>query len=1075
MLNTYEILREIGRGEHGKVKLARDLVHNELVAIKIVNRKSKKDRPALRMRRASKVLPHTNDYEVKIKREIAIMKKCNHKHIVKLKEVLDDINSYKIYLVLEYLEKGEIRWKKEVHCRPEENPNDDGDLPCCGSKGRKTSYTIEDEDNDLLSNVFAPNLTFRQSRKVFRDVLLGLEYLHLQGIVHRDIKPANLLVSSDNVVKISDFGVSFASSLNENDEGYLVNEMDLAKTAGTPAFFAPELCQTNFSSNPSSKSVSATSLEILKNDLTLTKLLPKIDYKIDIWALGITFYCLLFGKVPFNAESEFALFQVIVSEEIQYPKDRFSFNSPSEVSENEFELAKDLLSKLLDKDPETRIDIPEIKHHPFILMDLEDDINQLHDLFYLNDTTGGSLANNEIAEKFDNDTKEDIVSQEEIDSAVVGLGTRIKKGIVQAIRSKDPKVLKELSRRMEFSTSSSSEDSSGVVSHQNSYAYLSGANASEHSVILSEALQVSSPPSTSPTISRNPSQVHASADFFSHTNAPYVPSGLSCVQRPSPSPAASTTNVQRGSRSSNIILQDVIDSQSNVSSRKGSAAGIPEASQIETKRNVGGDLYLTNQSIVDTFKGIQLQDDKRRRSSIFSNGSVSQQPPPSISLPNAEIEEVSHPRPAATPIVIPQEGDKLRKPLSEGRANSVISLPLNESFASLDSIDDDYITFKYKEITSKKHHQTLYDKDGKEIASSDPQILTTKEHKDASVAIDTINEKFQKFDLNSLMNAKGRGVTFNVLDAKSEGVAPKRMSTFTSSSASSSTSSFSSDSGSDSGSDEEGNLTLKFSSKVTPKTKPPFLSLSNRAKSHDSNLPDLINHSSSQYYDSPVIFQDNLPEFEDVPIGLMGSVPRQSVSAGMNPTVSVVSSNGSSITLTQDAIRGKLLNDESTSTIQPSSSSHQPLLNTPEAEPNAKPAPTYPVHNLRAGGEPESMSSHLRFRKDIINRSQRQPSPLLANAPNSEGITAKSHLVTPIFKENTRDSLFNNHFNNHYRKDHKEHPFPNAHHLNNDKETLSKELTRKNGGIRPNYYRSNSITVGLLQHRRDDAPDDIAS
>ena len=63
----------------------------------------------------------------------------------------------------------------------------------------------------------------------------------------------------------------------------------------------------------------------------------------------------------------------------------------------------------------------------------------------------------------------------------------------------------------------------------------------------------------------------------------------------------------------------MIESNSNNSSRRGSSAGITvsEAPQIETKEMLE-DLYLKNQSVVETFKGIQLQDDKRRRSSIFS-------------------------------------------------------------------------------------------------------------------------------------------------------------------------------------------------------------------------------------------------------------------------------------------------------------------------------------------------------------------------------------------------------------------------------------------------------------------------
>ena len=72
-----------------------------------------------------------------------------------------------------------------------------------------------------------------------------MNLVHHQGIVHRDIKPANLLWTSDGHVKISDFGVScFMNTDNPNltAKERRMNELELAKTAGSPAFFAPELC-----------------------------------------------------------------------------------------------------------------------------------------------------------------------------------------------------------------------------------------------------------------------------------------------------------------------------------------------------------------------------------------------------------------------------------------------------------------------------------------------------------------------------------------------------------------------------------------------------------------------------------------------------------------------------------------------------------------------------------------------------------------------------------------------------------------------------------------------------------------
>lgn len=303
------------------------------------------------------------------------MKKCAHPNIVRLKEVLDDFKSNKIYLVLEYLECGEITWQ---------------------------------------SGEGVPLMTIKQARDVARDVTSGLEYLHFQGIIHRDIKPANLLRDKEGNVKISDFGVSYASSLGQYDS----DDLELAKTAGTPAFFAPELCVS-----------------------TLDKNRPPISHKIDVWAFGVTLYCLLFGKVPFIAESEFELFDVIVNqplvfpdEEEQKPKRESSLPSmfynlhsnPSNYTQSttsidvepkaltnpdpELESAKDLLRHVLEKDPTMRYDIMDIKQHPWMLEGMDVPGQELF------------LTSTAHEQKIE-------VSNEEVQAAVLGIAGRIKKGL----------------------------------------------------------------------------------------------------------------------------------------------------------------------------------------------------------------------------------------------------------------------------------------------------------------------------------------------------------------------------------------------------------------------------------------------------------------------------------------------------------------------------------------------------------------------------------------------------------------------------------------------------------------------
>jgi hypothetical protein len=91
-INNYEILGEIGAGVHGKVKKAKDSETGTIVAIKIVNRVTKK--------KLGNYDP--NEQENKIKREIAIMKKCHHPNIVNLIEVIDNFNSQKVYLGISF-------------------------------------------------------------------------------------------------------------------------------------------------------------------------------------------------------------------------------------------------------------------------------------------------------------------------------------------------------------------------------------------------------------------------------------------------------------------------------------------------------------------------------------------------------------------------------------------------------------------------------------------------------------------------------------------------------------------------------------------------------------------------------------------------------------------------------------------------------------------------------------------------------------------------------------------------------------------------------------------------------------
>ncbi|RKP26964.1 kinase-like domain-containing protein, partial [Syncephalis pseudoplumigaleata] len=160
---------------------------------------------------------------------------------------------------------------------------------------------------DIAFNKTCAALPVDLARKHFGSLVLGIEYLHDNDIVHRDIKPENLLLSRCGELKIADLGVS---------EMFEHGDDTMKRTAGSPAFMAPELVSVDrhaFSGKAA-----------------------------DIWSMGVTLYCMCFGRLPFVGESILDVYAAIREKP---------------------------LSGMLNKVPEDRMKMDDIRAHPWLTDD----------------------------------------------------------------------------------------------------------------------------------------------------------------------------------------------------------------------------------------------------------------------------------------------------------------------------------------------------------------------------------------------------------------------------------------------------------------------------------------------------------------------------------------------------------------------------------------------------------------------------------------------------------------------------------------------------------------------------------
>ena len=123
------------------------------------------------------------------------------------------------------------------------------------------------------------HLTELETIDMLKQSALGLEQAAQQGIIHRDIKPDNIMITKDGTCKVSDFGLA----KNVASDSTMTNA---SIRVGTPAFMSPEQCDG-----------------------------LKLDFRSDIYSLGVTAFVMLTGHLPFNGESPFAIMLKHKSEE----------------------------------------------------------------------------------------------------------------------------------------------------------------------------------------------------------------------------------------------------------------------------------------------------------------------------------------------------------------------------------------------------------------------------------------------------------------------------------------------------------------------------------------------------------------------------------------------------------------------------------------------------------------------------------------------------------------------------------------------------------------------------------------
>ncbi len=247
-----EILQKLGEGGMGSVYKARHITLNKVVAVKVMSSALMGEihrKRFLREARAAAQLEHTNIVAV---------------HDTGVAEGFN-------YIVMQFIDGESIQRK----------------ISRDGKFGQK------------------------ESLRVIRDAADALGFAHKRHMIHRDIKPDNIMLTSDNVVKVADFGLVKSTEIEKDLTG-----MSQSMLMGTPHYMSPEQFEGKI-----------------------------IDHRTDIYSLGVTIYYMLTGQRPYDGTTPYQIMQGHLQQE---------FVDPSNLSEDIYPAVSQFVRKMMARDREQR-------------------------------------------------------------------------------------------------------------------------------------------------------------------------------------------------------------------------------------------------------------------------------------------------------------------------------------------------------------------------------------------------------------------------------------------------------------------------------------------------------------------------------------------------------------------------------------------------------------------------------------------------------------------------------------------------------------------------------------------------